>query len=82
MKGIAQGLRAMKKLRDLTALALMLPGLVLAQATTPVGEFVYHAHAQDTLIGIARRLLIDPRRWPEVLLFQRLYCSDSHWMIK
>jgi hypothetical protein len=56
----------MIKLRGLTALALLLPGLVLAQATTPVGEFVYRAHAQDTLIGIARRLLIDPRRWPEV----------------
>src|SRR5258707_14226378 len=25
---------------------------------------------------------ISTRRWPEVLLFQRLYCSDSHWIIK
>ena len=66
MKGIAQGFRAMIKIGGLTALALMLPGLVLAQATTPVSEFVYHARAQDTLIGIARRLLIEPRRWPEV----------------
>ncbi len=56
----------MKKISGLTALALTLPGLVLAQATSPVGEFVYHAHAQDTLIGIARRLLIEPHRWPEV----------------
>ena len=56
----------MRQIRELTTLALMLPGLVLAQAAAPAGEFVYRAHARDTLIGIGRRLLIEPRRWPEV----------------
>jgi hypothetical protein len=66
MKGIAQGFRAMRQIRELTTLALVLPGLVLAQAAAPGGEFVYRAQAHDTLIGIGRRLLIEPRRWPEV----------------
>jgi hypothetical protein len=56
----------MTRICGLAALALMLPGLVLAQVSTPAGDFVYHARPQDTLIGIARRLLIEPRRWPEI----------------
>jgi hypothetical protein len=50
-----------------TSMALMLlPGLAWSQAAAPEGEFVYHARLHDTLIGISRRLLIEPRRWPEV----------------
>jgi len=56
----------MKLLCRLTMLALILPGPAWAQATDPDGEFVYHARLHDTLIGISRRLLIEPRRWPEV----------------
>ncbi len=48
------------------ALAFAAPGLAWGQSSTPDGEFIYHARARDTLIGISRRLLIEPRRWPEV----------------
>ena len=48
------------------ALALTLPGLALAQSPPAAGDFVYRARARDTLIGISRRLLLEPRRWPEV----------------
>jgi hypothetical protein len=38
----------------------------MAQSADPEGEFIYHARLHDTLIGISRRLLLEPRRWPEV----------------
>src|SRR6516164_2687151 len=41
-------------------LVLALPGLAVDQ------EFTYRAKEHDTLIGISRRLLIEPRRWPEL----------------
>jgi hypothetical protein len=56
----------MRSIRWLATLALILPGFAWSQATAPEGEFVYHARLHDTLIGITRRLLIEPRRWPEV----------------
>ncbi len=66
MKGNAQGIGAMRATCGLTVLALLLPGFAWAQLTAIEGEFIYHARPRDTLIGIGRRLLIDPRRWPEV----------------
>jgi hypothetical protein len=38
----------------------------LAQSADPEGEFIYYARLHDTLIGISRHLLREPRRWPEV----------------
>lgn len=38
-----------------------------AQTATPdAAEFTYVTRAGDTLIGIASRLLLEPRRWPEL----------------
>jgi len=34
-------------------------------AVSPV-DFLYHAAPRDTLIGIGRRLLLEPRRWHEI----------------
>jgi hypothetical protein len=48
------------------ALALTLPGVAWAQSPPAAGDFIYRARARDTLIGISRRLLLEPRRWPEV----------------
>jgi hypothetical protein len=53
-------------LRWYITFALLLPGLAWAQSADPEGEFIYHARLHDTLIGISRRLLREPRRWPEV----------------
>src|SRR5579871_3444340 len=73
-----QGLRAMRAIRALfdagamttrviiAAAALCLPLLARAQASAPEAEFIYHARQGDTLIGITRRLLLEPRRWPQV----------------
>lgn len=67
MNTVAQGTRALRWSRRLTALAVILPTLAWAQAEEPPdGEFVYHARLHDTLIGISRRLLLEPRRWPEI----------------
>ena len=66
MSGVAQGLRAGRWFRWCVELALVLPVIGWAQSTDPEGEFVYHARPHDTLIGLGRRLLKDPRRWPEV----------------
>ncbi len=54
------------------ALALALPASVWGQSTPSDSEFSYRARARDTLIGISRRLLIDPRRWPEVQARNRI----------
>ena len=35
-----------------------------ALAPAAGGEFIYHAREHDTLIGICRRLLLQPRQWP------------------
>ncbi len=37
-----------------------------AQAVISAGDFEYHAQPGDTLIGLGRRLLLEPRRWPEL----------------
>ena len=37
------------------------------QGSAPgVAEFVYRARPGDTLIGLSARLLLEPRRWPEL----------------
>ena len=40
--------------------------------TVPEGDFIYHARLHDTLIGIGRRLLLQPRRWVEVQARNRI----------
>jgi hypothetical protein len=47
-------------------IALALSSVGSAQSTTADEEFTYRAREHDTLIGISRRLLTEPRRWPEV----------------
>jgi hypothetical protein len=37
-----------------------------AQSAPADPEFIYRFQARDTLIHVSRRLLIDPRRWPEL----------------
>jgi hypothetical protein len=70
MSAAAQGFRAVSRLCWCVALvlglALVWPVSGWAQSADPEGEFVYHARLHDTLIGLGRRLLKDPRRWPEV----------------
>lgn len=39
---------------------------LLAQSIPADGEFIYHTHARDTLIGVCRVLLSQPQRWREV----------------
>jgi hypothetical protein len=46
--------------------ALIVPAAAWTQSAGPDGEFVYVARDRDTLIGISRRLLIEPRRWNEI----------------
>lgn len=47
-----------------------LPQAARAQAaapqTLPEPEFVYRFQPRDTLIGLSRRLLLQPQRWPEL----------------
>ncbi len=50
----------------LLLLVLAVPGVAAGQSTTAGGEFTYRAREHDTLIGISRRLLTEPRRWPEL----------------
>lgn len=49
---------------------LLLPPHNMAQAAAPAAqpepEFVYRIQPRDTLIGLSRRLLLQPRRWPEL----------------
>lgn len=52
--------------------ALVLPALATAQSALTGGEFVYRARDRDTLIGIGRRLLNEPRRWNEVQVRNRI----------
>ncbi len=46
--------------------ALLTPGVAQTQTAPIEAEFVYLARERDTLIGISRRLLIDPERWSEL----------------
>ena len=66
MRGVARGRRSKAAARWYLTLALALSGIAMAQSADPEGEFIYHARLHDTLIGITRRLLREPRRWPEV----------------
>ncbi|MEJ0036580.1 MAG: FecR domain-containing protein [Gammaproteobacteria bacterium] len=52
--------------------ALVVPAIAAAQSAVADGEFVYRARARDTLIGVARRLLNEPRRWNEVQARNRI----------
>lgn len=49
---------------------LCLPQVAPAQAAAadaqPEAEFVYRFRPRDTLIGVSRRLLLQPQRWPEL----------------
>ncbi len=49
---------------------LGLPQVAWAQAAAspaqPETEFVYRFRPRDTLIGVSRRLLLQPQRWPEL----------------
>jgi hypothetical protein len=51
-------------------------GTAAGAATTGVaadaGEFLYRTRAGDTLIGLAARLLREPRRWPELQARNRI----------
>lgn len=42
------------------------PRAAMAQAALPEVDFQYHAQPGDTLIGLGRRLLLEPRRWREL----------------
>ena len=42
------------------------PALAVAQTAILEGEFIYHTQARDTLIGLSRRLLQQPRRWRDL----------------
>ncbi len=66
MRCVARSRRSKAAPRWYLTLALVLPGIAMAQSGDPEGEFIYHARLHDTLIGITRRLLLEPRRWPEV----------------
>ena len=47
-------------------LGILIPQPALAEAPIAASEFQYHAQPRDTLIGLARRLLLEPRRWHEL----------------
>jgi hypothetical protein len=66
MTGHARSRRLKAAPRWYLTLGLILPSLVWAQSPDPEGDFIYHARLHDTLIGITRRLLREPRRWPEI----------------
>lgn len=81
MKEKAQGRECVARLRRIVLLACLMPALAWGQQPerrqpqgpqagerppAPDGEFVYHARLHDTLIGLSRRLLIEPRRWPQL----------------
>ena len=57
------------RLRPLSIASWVLWAATARAATPPdipPDEFHYYAQPRDTLIGVSRRLLRDPRRWPEV----------------
>lgn len=58
----------------LRAVGLVLSIAVIHGAVEAVGadEIAYRVAPTDTLIGISRDLLADPRRWPEVAAYNRL----------
>jgi len=62
--------RARRRARLLACAALFTGGAL--DAAPPAGDFLYHAQPRDTLIGIGRRLLVDPRRWHEVQILNHV----------
>jgi hypothetical protein len=62
--------KARRPARWLPCLALLATGAVAA--ASPTGDFLYHAQPRDTLIGIARRLLLDPRRWHDLQILNHI----------
>lgn len=66
MSALARVRRFARPLWWCVVFSIVTPGVTWAQATTAEGEFVYIARPRDTLIGIARRLLIEPGRWSEI----------------
>lgn len=56
--------------RSALVLVLMFGGAAAPAATgqgsVPASDFQYHAQPRDTLIGLGRRLLLEPRRWREL----------------
>jgi hypothetical protein len=60
-------------LAGLLAAALAWPLAAQAQPTAPDEPIYIHLAAPgDTLIGLGRRLLVEPRRWPEVARFNAI----------
>lgn len=57
-------------------LGAFLLGAALCSAVNAEDEFVYHARRGDTLIGIGRQLLAEPRHWREVARLNRLRDPD------
>jgi len=57
--------------KTILALSLLAVGSVLAQPT-PEPSYVYATQRSDTVIGISRRLLIEPSAWREVARVNRL----------
>lgn len=53
-------------------LAIVLPGIARCQTAAADGDFIYRARPGDTLIGISRRLLLEPRRWPQIQTLNRI----------
>ncbi|MEJ0087521.1 MAG: FecR domain-containing protein [Pseudomonadota bacterium] len=53
-----------------------MPQLAAAQAASSEAEFVYRFRPRDTLIGVSRRLLQQPQRWPQ--LQSRNHIADPH----
>jgi hypothetical protein len=54
---------------------LMLPAFAFAAGDAGrggSGEFIYHTRLHDTLIGLSRRLLVEPRKWPAVQSLNRI----------
>lgn len=72
---ITQGRRTFAALAAAAIAWAALPALAQQpQAAEPAEEPVYvHIAVQgDTLIGLSRRLLVEPRRWPEIGRFNRV----------
>ncbi len=61
-----------KLLAALAAAALLGPLAGLAQETNEEPVYVHIAVQGDTLIGLSRRLLVEPRRWPELGRFNNI----------
>jgi len=67
MSRIGQSGAALRNLSLCIALAAAASSAALAQAPPAAADdFIYHAQAHDTLIGLGRRLLLEPKRWRDV----------------